>query len=109
MSQLHRRFTDEQVKVLLQGYCQGKMTRADIQDILGIRTTHFFALLNSYRHRLLTPSQRQTRAAVPLQQSPRALHCWPLNPRLAPKILPALVLRRQSFKELANGSDRLKP
>ena len=50
MSQLHRRFTDEQVKVLLQGYCQGKMTRADIQDMLGIGKTRFFALLKSYRH-----------------------------------------------------------
>jgi hypothetical protein len=49
MSQLHRRFTDEQVKVLLQGYCQGKMTRADIQDMLGIGKTRFFGLLKTYR------------------------------------------------------------
>lgn len=48
--QFHRRITDEQVKVLLWGYCRGKMIRADLQDMLGIRKTHFFALLNAYRY-----------------------------------------------------------
>lgn len=49
MGQLHRSFTDEQVKVLLQKYCQGKMRRANIQEILGIGKTRFFALLKTYR------------------------------------------------------------
>ena len=31
MSQIHRRFTDEQVKVLFQGYCQGQLARIDLQ------------------------------------------------------------------------------
>jgi hypothetical protein len=30
MSQLHRRFRDEQVRVLFQSYCKGKMSRADV-------------------------------------------------------------------------------
>jgi hypothetical protein len=49
MGQLHKSFTDEQIKVLLQTYCQGKMGRSDIQEILGIGKTRFFALLKSYR------------------------------------------------------------
>jgi len=49
MGQLHKSFTDEQVKVLRQRYCQGKMRRADIQEILGIGKTRFFALLKTYR------------------------------------------------------------
>ena len=49
MGQLHKRFTDEQIKVLLQSYSQGKMRRVDIQEILGIGKTRFFALLKSYR------------------------------------------------------------
>ncbi|NIO06087.1 MAG: hypothetical protein GTN74_16250 [Proteobacteria bacterium] len=49
MDQLHRRFSDEQVKVLLQSYCQGKIARADLQQMLGIEKTRFFALLKSYR------------------------------------------------------------
>jgi len=42
MSQIHKRFTDEQVKVLFQGYCQGKMNRADIQAMLSIGKSRFF-------------------------------------------------------------------
>ena len=49
MGQLQKSFTDEQIKVLLQRYCQGKMKRADIQEILGIGKTRFFALLKTYR------------------------------------------------------------
>jgi hypothetical protein len=49
MGQLHKSFTDEQIKVLLQTYCQGKMRRANIQEILGIGKTRFYALLKSYR------------------------------------------------------------
>lgn len=49
MVQLHKRFTDEQARVLLQAYCQGFMTRAAIQEVLKIRKTRFFALLKEYR------------------------------------------------------------
>ncbi len=49
MDQLHRRLTDEQIKVLLQSYCLGKMSRAQVQEMLGVGKTRFFALLKSYR------------------------------------------------------------
>ena len=49
MDQLHRRFTVEQVKVLLHGYCQGSLSRADAQEMLGVGKTRFFALLQEYR------------------------------------------------------------
>jgi hypothetical protein len=49
MSQIHRRFTDEQVKVLFQGYCQGQLARIDLQELLGIGKSRFFALLKAYR------------------------------------------------------------
>ena len=41
MSQIHRRFTDEQVKVLFQGYCQGQLARIDLQKLLGIGKSRF--------------------------------------------------------------------
>jgi transposase len=50
MTQLHKRFTDDQVKVLLNGYCQGLLGRAEIQQILDIGKTRFFTLLKAYRH-----------------------------------------------------------
>ena len=49
MSQLHNRLTDEQVKVLLQGYCQGTMKRTEVQEMLGIGKSRFFVLLKEYR------------------------------------------------------------
>jgi hypothetical protein len=49
MDQLHKRFSGEQVKVLLQGYCQGTMTRLEVEEMLKIGKTRFFALLNEYR------------------------------------------------------------
>jgi len=49
MEQLHKRFTGEQVKVLLKGYCRGTLDRLAIEDILDINKTRFFALLRQYR------------------------------------------------------------
>jgi hypothetical protein len=49
MDQVHRRFTVEQVKVLLQGYGQGTLSRAEAEEILGIGKTRFFALWGEYR------------------------------------------------------------
>lgn len=49
MEQLHKRLTDEQIKVLLQSYCRGKMSRAQVQEMLGVGKTRFFALMKSYR------------------------------------------------------------
>ena len=49
MTQIHKRLTDDQVKVLLQGYCQGLLARAEIQEMLGIGKSRFFALLKEYR------------------------------------------------------------
>ena len=41
MSQIHKRFTDEQVKVLFQGYCQGQFARIDLQELLGTAKSRF--------------------------------------------------------------------
>lgn len=49
MGQLHTQFNNEQIKVLLQRYCQGKMRRVNIQEILDVCKTRFFALFNVYR------------------------------------------------------------
>jgi len=49
MSQLHKRLTDEQVNILLQGYCQGKMRRIEVQEMLGVGKSRFFVLLKKYR------------------------------------------------------------
>jgi transposase len=49
MDQLHKRFSVEQVKLLLQRYTEGEFSRAEIEEVLGIGKTRFFGLLKAYR------------------------------------------------------------
>jgi len=47
MSQIHKQFTDDQTKVLLEGYCQGQLSRAEVRDVLTIGGSQFFKLLKA--------------------------------------------------------------
>jgi hypothetical protein len=49
MDQIHKRFTVEQVKVLLQSYLQGTIARTEVEEVLQINKTRFFSLLKEYR------------------------------------------------------------
>jgi hypothetical protein len=49
MAQIHRKFSTEQIKVLLTSYEQGHITRSEIANTLGIGKTRFFALLKQFR------------------------------------------------------------
>jgi transposase len=78
MSQTHKRFTDEQVKVLLQGYCQGQFSRADVQEMLGVGKSRFFELLKAYRddpdhftitYRRSTPARLSAEVEVEIEKA----------------------------------------
>ena len=71
MDQLHKRFTVDQVKVLLQGYCQGTMSRAEVEEMMNIGKTHFFALLKEYQQSPTTFSITYERG-TPARLSARA-------------------------------------
>jgi len=49
MSQLHKRFTSDQVKELLERYLKNEVERKYIQEILGISRRRFFMLLKQYK------------------------------------------------------------
>ena len=49
MNQMHKKFSDEQIKVLLKGYCQGILARPAVEETLGISKSTFFVLLKEYR------------------------------------------------------------
>ncbi len=49
MSQLHKRFTSDEVKRLLERYLKTEIERTYIQEILGIKKRGFFALLKQYK------------------------------------------------------------
>lgn len=47
---IHKRFTNEQVKELMKRYETGEISRVNIETILGIRKSRFFALIKAYRN-----------------------------------------------------------
>ncbi len=49
MAQLHKRFTDSQVKNLFERYLSKEVERKYLQEILGIGKARFFALIKNYR------------------------------------------------------------
>ncbi len=49
MSQIHKRFTSDQVKELLERYERNELERKYIQEILGIKRRRFFMLLKQYK------------------------------------------------------------
>ena len=46
---IHKRFSNEQVKDLMKRYTAGEISRANIETILGIGKSRFFALIKTYR------------------------------------------------------------
>lgn len=77
MDQIHKRFTTEQIKVLLQGYCKDQIDRACIEETLGIGKTRFFALLKEYRqspntfsllYKRATPAKLSTAVEVEIEK-----------------------------------------
>lgn len=49
MAQLHKKFTDEQIKDLMKRYSNGEIKREHVQTVLNIGKSRFFNLLNLYR------------------------------------------------------------
>lgn len=49
MDQLHKRFSVEQVKLLMQRYTEGELSSAEVKEVMGVGKTRFFALLKAYR------------------------------------------------------------
>jgi hypothetical protein len=49
MVQLHKRFTDNQAKELIERYLKKEIERSYIQEVLGIGKTRFFVLINDLR------------------------------------------------------------
>jgi len=49
MTQIHKKFTVDQVKILLTSYQEGHIARSEIETTLGIGKTRFFALLKQFQ------------------------------------------------------------
>jgi transposase len=51
MKQLHKQFSDEEVKQYLKWYEDRVMTKSEVLDLLGIKDSRFYALLAKYRNK----------------------------------------------------------
>jgi hypothetical protein len=65
MTQLHKQFTADQVKVLFTSYERGHLSREEIEHTLGIGKTRFFALLKELRDNADTFSIEYHRKSQP--------------------------------------------
>jgi len=70
MSQLHKRFTSEQVKKLLDRYLKNEIERTYIQEILGIKRRRFFLILKQYKQNPQRFSVQYRRTRSPRTISP---------------------------------------
>jgi len=52
MTHIHKKFSGDQVKILLSAYEAGHLSRDEIEDTLGIGKTRFFALFKQFRDQL---------------------------------------------------------
>jgi hypothetical protein len=70
MSQLHKRFTSEQIKELLVRYSNKEIERTYIQEILGIKQRRFFMLLKRYKSNPESFSIQYRRSKPPRRIAP---------------------------------------
>jgi hypothetical protein len=70
MSQLHKRFTSEQVKELLDRYTKNEIERKYIQEILKIKRRRFFVLLKQYKENPQDFTVQYQRTSAPRAISP---------------------------------------
>jgi hypothetical protein len=71
MAQLHKRFTDQQVRDMLKRYLNHEIERSYLQSILGVGKSRFFKLLNNYRVNPNTFSVKYSRQAATRRLEPR--------------------------------------
>ena len=63
MAQIHKRFSDEQVRDLFRRYVGNEVERGHLQMMLGISKSRFFKLLKRYRGNPETFSIRYSRSS----------------------------------------------
>ena len=88
MSQVHKRFTSDQIKELFERYLKNEVQRKYLQEILGIKKRRFFMLLKQYRE---TP-QRFT------IQYQRRTPSRSLSPKIEKNILRELAIEKKTIE-----------
>ncbi len=92
MSQVHKRFTPDQVKEFLERYFNKEIERKYIQEILGIKKSRFFILLKEFKEnpqQFTTPYQRTTPSRI-------------ISPDIEQNILKELTLDKKIIQDKEN-------
>lgn len=92
MSQVHKRFTPDQVKELLERYSNKEIERKYIQEVLGIKKSRFFMLLKQYKEnpqQFTTQYQRTTPPRI-------------ISPEIEQNILKELTLDKKIIQDKEN-------
>jgi hypothetical protein len=89
MSQLHKRFTSDQVKGLLEGYSKNEIGRNYIQEILGIGRRRFFMLLKEYKE-----NPRRFKIQYQRPTPPRSI-----SPEIENNILKELAIEKKIIQD----------
>lgn len=74
MSQLHKRFSSDQLKELFARYLRNEIERTYIQEILGIKKSRFFMLLKQYKENPQHFTIHYHRTKAPRSISPEIEH-----------------------------------
>jgi hypothetical protein len=89
MSQLHKRFSSDQVRELLERYSKKEIERKFLQEILGIGKRRFFLILKQYRK---NPHQFTI-------QSPRTTPPRTISPEIEQNILKELAIEKKIIQD----------
>ncbi len=89
MSQVHKRFTSDQVKELFERYLKNEVKREYLQEILGIKKRRFFVLLKRYRE---TPQHFTIRYTK--RRPSRGL-----SPKIEKNILTELAIEKKTIED----------
>jgi hypothetical protein len=88
MSQIHKKFKDNEVKDLINRYLRKEIKRKYIQEILGIGQTRFFALIKKYR---AGPDSFSV-------QYERKTHPRKISPEIEENIIKELTIEKQMIQ-----------
>jgi len=89
MSQVHKRFTSDQVKELFERYLKNEVKREYLQEILGIKKRRFFVLLKQYRE---IPQHFTIRY-------PKRTPSRGLSPKIEKNILTELAIEKKTIED----------
>lgn len=89
MSQLHKRFSSDQIKELLERYSKKEIERKYLQEILGIGKRRFFMILKQYRQ-----NPHHFTIQYPRSKPPRSI-----SPEIEHNILKELTIEKKIIQD----------